>query len=181
MYDGLIPQRYAMALYKFARDNRKTKEVYDEMQTVIASFESNPTLNKVLANPFVSRDDKHKLLVAAAGKGAGPDYNSFVNLILNHNREMFAQQMAYAFRDIYRDENKISRVRITTAAKLSDKELKRIFNLVANAYPDRTLETVYNVDPEIIGGFCIDVDNTRFDASVSNEIQQLRQNLISSN
>ncbi|MDE5869648.1 MAG: F0F1 ATP synthase subunit delta, partial [Muribaculaceae bacterium] len=37
------------------------------------------------------------------------------------------------------------------------------------------------VNPDLIGGFVIDVDSTRMDASLSNELEQLRQNLIRSN
>lgn len=181
MYDGLIPQRYAMALFKYTLDRHSTKQVYDQMKQVIASFENNPDLNKVLANPFVGREDKQKLLVAAVGNDAGQDYKSFVNLILAHNREMFAYQMALAFRKIYRKENKISSVVITTAVPMSDSERNRITGLVQKVYADRVLETVVNVDGSLIGGFVIDVDNNRMDASVSNEIEQLRHNLISSN
>lgn len=179
MYDGLIPQRYAMALFKFAEDKKNTAEVYEEMKTVIRSFEKNPGLSKVLANPFVSRDDKRKLLQSAAGKPED-DYSSFVNLILNHNREEFAYPMALAYRRIYRRINKISDVRIITAAELPEDEHKRLDALVKSAFNDRTLELRYEIDPDIIGGFVIDVDNNRMDASISNEIEQLRHNLISS-
>lgn len=180
MSDGLIPQRYAMALFKYAEDKNITKQVYDEMKTVVASFETNPDLNKVLANPFVSRDDKRKLLLAAAVK---PDeaYSAFVDLILKHNREMFMWQMALAYRGIFRKVNRISSVVITSAVPMDEQESKRIDDMVSKAYPDRSLEFVHEVEPDIIGGFVIDVDNNRMDASISNELEQLRQNLITSN
>ena len=181
MYDGLIPQRYAMALYKYAKDTKKTEEVYDLLKNVISSFESEPELQKVMANPFVSRDDKRRLLIAAAGDKADDDYKSFVNLILNHNREMFAHQMALAYRRIYRQENSISSVRIVTAANLSAEAEKRIDDLVRKSFPQRTLEIVHAVNPDLIGGFVIDVDNNRLDASISNELEQLRHDLITSN
>lgn len=179
MYDGLIPQRYAMALFKYAEAKKNTKEVYDELKAVIRSFENNPSLQKVLSNPFVSRDDKRKLLLAAAEGKADDDYKAFVNLILNHKREMFAYQMALAYRKIYRQANKISNVDITMATELPEKEIARIDSLVQKAFPDRTLEIRHRIDPDIIGGFVIDVDNNRMDASVSNELQQLRHTLIS--
>ena len=180
MSDGLIPQRYAMALFKYAEDKNITKQVYEEMKTVVTSFETNPDLNKVLANPFVSRDDKRKLLLAAAVK---PDeaYSAFVDLILKHNRGMYMWHMALAYRSIFRKVNRISNVVITTAAKMDPNEAKRIDDMVTKAYPDRSLEIVHTIDPDIIGGFVIDVDNNRMDASISNELEQLRQNLISSN
>lgn len=181
MNDGLIPRRYALALYKFAKDRGNTAAVYDEMKQVAASFESNPELSKVMANPFVSREDKEKLLLAAAGGALEDDYKSFVKLILDSKREEYAFHMALAYRDIYRKENHIAQVSVTSAVKLDEAQTEKVTSLVRKAFPDMTLEFGFNIDPEIIGGFIITVNSTRMDASVSNELQQLRQTLLSSN
>lgn len=180
MVNGLIPRRYAKALYKFALEKGNAAAVYGEMKTVVASFEANPGLQKVLANPFVDRKDKENLLIEAAGNAAGDDYRGFVKLILDLKREQFAYLMALAYRDIYREENHISQVRITTAASLPDKEMDKIKDVVVKAFPKQTLEYSFSVDPQLIGGFVIDVDSVRMDASVSNEIEQLRLTLIRS-
>ncbi len=180
MVNGLIPRRYAKALYKFALDRGNAGAVYDEMKVVIASFESNPDLQKVLANPFVKREDKMNLLIQAAGNGVEDDYRGFVKLILDNNREEFAYLMALAYRDIYREENKISQVKITTAVELEDSEMDKLRNVIVKSFPDRTLEYSYAIEPNLIGGFIIDVDSVRMDASISNEIEQLRLNLIRS-
>jgi len=179
MISGLIPHRYALALYKFAGESNNSKAVYAEMKNVIAAFRSNTQLEKVLSNPFVESEDKRKLLLSAAGKTAGDDYRRFVSLILDHNREEFAYLMALAYCDIYRKENKISQVRITTAAKLPDSEIDKLRRVVEGSFKDRTFEYDYAVNPDIIGGFVIDVDSTRMDASISSELEQLRQNLSS--
>ncbi|MDE5774290.1 MAG: ATP synthase F1 subunit delta [Muribaculaceae bacterium] len=180
MDNGLIPRRYAKALYKFADAHGNTREVYDEMKDVISAFTANPGLQKVLGNPFVSKEDKAQLLKSAAGENVENDYLGFVKLILEQHREDYAYRMALAYRDIYRDINRISQVRITTAVKLGEDELKRIKQMIEAAFPDRKLEYTYNVEPAVIGGFIIDVDDSRMDASLSNELEQLRLNLINS-
>lgn len=177
MISGLIPHRYARALFKFAGDTGKQKEVYAEMNNVIEAFRTNPGMARVLSNPFVDSDDKRKLLLAAAGEKPGNDYQRFVSLILDHKREEFALLMALAYRDIYRMENNISQVRITTAAVLPDKEMQKLKSVVKNAFEDRSFEWQTSVNPDIIGGFVVDVDTARMDASISNELEQLRQNL----
>lgn len=179
MNDGLIPQRYAKALYKTALEKGNTAGVYEEMKRVVASFEANPTLQKTLANPFVSRSDKEMLMLEAAGD-AESDYKAFVKLILDNHREEYAYAMALAYRRIYREENSISQVQITTAAPLGTHEIDRLKALVEKAFPGRKLEFHIAVNPELIGGFVIDVDSVRMDASLSNEIEQLRQKLLSS-
>ena len=179
MISGLIPHRYAKALYKFALENKSTDKVYGEMKQVIASFQQNPELCRVLSNPFAKPDDKRKLLLAAAGK-PGEDYTRFVNLILDHNREDYALLMAYAYRDIYRKQNRISQVKITTAVKLPESEIAKLRNVVENAFKNSKFEYEYAIEPDLIGGFVIDVDSTRMDASISNELEQLRLNLLES-
>ena len=179
MISGLIPHRYARALYKFAGESNNCKAVYDVMKSVIEAFQANPQLEKVLSNPNVAADDKRKLLIAAAGKKPGDDYIRFVSLIHDHKRDEFAYLMALAYREIYRKENNISEVRITTAVQLPDKELSKLKAVVENAFKNTTFEYEYVVNPELIGGFVIDVDSVRMDASLSSELEQLRQNLSS--
>ncbi|MBP3298524.1 MAG: F0F1 ATP synthase subunit delta [Muribaculaceae bacterium] len=180
MNDGLIPHRYAKALYKLALERGNQKAVYEEMKAVVASFESNPDLNKVMNNPFISREDKSRLLLTAAGSGVEDDYRAFVRLIIDKDREMYAYEMALAFRDIYRQANGISRVLITTAAPMPDAQMDKIRALVTSSFPGRTLEFSAAVDPGLIGGFVIDVDNVRMDASLSNELEKIRLTLLSS-
>jgi len=181
MNDGLIPQRYAMALFKMAKDKKNTDAVYDEMKNVIDAFHTHSGFAKVMTNPFVNRKKKEALLLAAAGSCLEDDYRRFVKLILDNHREAFALEMALAYRKIYRNENHIAQVVITTAVNLPDDEIKKLNRVVEDAFKGFRLEFSYKIDPDIIGGFVIDVDSTRMDASVSNELEQLRHKLLSSN
>lgn len=178
MDNGLIPRRYAKALYKFADEHKNTTVVYDEMKEVVKAFESNADLQKTLANPYVSAEDKSALLKAAAGDKAENDYLGFVKLLLEMKREAFARLIALAYIDLYRQENKISQVKITTATALPTEEMQKLRGMVSKAFAGRTLEFSEAVNADLIGGFVVDVDDARMDASISNEIEQLRLNLI---
>lgn len=178
MDNGLIPHRYAKALYKLALEHGNTAAVYDEMKNVLAAFENDSRLSKVLSNPFIGREEKFNLLKAAAGDKVENDYLGFIKLILDMRRENFAREMAFAYRDIYRKENHISQVKITTAVALPETEMQKLRALVSDAFKNTSLEFSEQIDPEIIGGFIIDVDDARMDASINNEIEQLRLNLL---
>ncbi|MCH5233432.1 MAG: F0F1 ATP synthase subunit delta [Muribaculaceae bacterium] len=178
MDNGLIPKRYAKALYKVALDSGKTKELYDLSKRVIDAFRSNPELQKVLSNPFVPANDKEGLLIAAAGED-NELFKRFVSLIISQKRVEFACQMMLAYRDIYRKDNHISQAKITTASKLDEVRMRKLRDLVSGAFKDSVLEFTEAVDPNLIGGFVIDVDSVRMDASLSNELEQLRQTLLS--
>lgn len=179
MSDGLIPRRYAKALFKLTEENGVSAAVYDEMKNVIDSFEQNPELVKMIANPFLPDSDKTRLLLAAAGDKLEEFYKSFVRLVIEKRRTPWMEQMAFCYRDIYREKFNISRVCITTAVELPEAEMKRIRGLVEKSFKDTTLEFTEKVDKDIIGGFVIDVDSVRMDASLRNEIENLRLTLLS--
>lgn len=178
MDNGLIPRRYAKALYKFALEKGETKEIYELSKRVINAFKENPELQKVLSNPFVSEEDKEKLLLSASGD-KNEAFKQFVLLIISQKRVEYAYAMMLAYRDIYRKENKISQAKITTATQLDETRMKKLRKLVTDAFKDSQLEFTEAVDPSLIGGFVIDVDSVRMDASLSNELEQLRQTLLS--
>lgn len=181
MSDGLIPQRYAMALYKAAREKDATEQVYEEMKRVIDSFQNNSDLQKVMENPFVKGEKKQQLLLTASGDNLEENYKRFVKLVLTNHREEYAYDMALAYRKIYRQANHIAQVVITTAVELPDSEINKIKQLVENAFKGYKLEYTVKIDQSIIGGFIIDVDSVRMNASISNEFEQLRHKLLSSN
>ncbi len=179
MNHGLIPQRYAKALYKVCLEKKNTADMYAEMKALSAAFAMDPRLQKTLSNPFVNRQDKAKLLETAIGSDVSQEYKGLVRLLLDNGREEFARDTALAFRKMYRERNHISLVHITAAGNLPDDEMERLRQLVRRAFPRRRLEVTETVNANLIGGFVVDVDSVRMDASLSNELQQLRQTLLS--
>ncbi len=181
MDNGLIAKRYATALYKMAVEKGNATHIYEEMKQVAASFRTNPDLQPTLANPYIPVNEKEKLLQTAAGDLCDDDYRAFIRLIIQNKREEYARDMALAYNDIYRSHNKISQVKVITAQKLPAQSIDRIHQMVTTAFPDRKLEFTDAIDQSLIAGFVIYVDNVKMDASISNELEKLRQNLLSSN
>ena len=66
MNEGLIPKRYAKALYKFACEKGADLGLYRLMGNLGRSFADNPALDSTVANPFVGDDEKIGLLKTAA-------------------------------------------------------------------------------------------------------------------
>ena len=70
-------------------------------------------------------------------------------------------------------------VEVTTAYPVGDDERERLKALVAKNVGTSKLEIAFNVVPDIIGGFVVTIDSRRLDASITNQLKQLRQQLIS--
>ena len=180
MNEGLIPRRYAKALYKVALEQNATKEIYGLATNLVASFRGNPGLSEVVNNPFQAVDDKIRLLTIAAGADKADQlYADFLQLLVDNRRIGMVEAIALAYMKHYRQENNIRVVHLTVAARHTPQEESRLKELIERHIKGATMEYAYDVDPSLIGGFRVTVDNERLDASISNELKQLRLNLLS--
>ncbi len=182
MDQGLIPRRYAKALLMFADEHRTDAAVYEAMQRLDATFAAMPDLQHSLINPAVSDSDKIKLVLTACGAdgSAAAEVEGFVTLLIRNRRLATLRQCALAYVRLYRDANRIYCVAVTSAAPLLPEELQRIKTLVERQLPKgASVEYSEAVAPELIGGFTVSIDNELLDASVANELKQLRFKLLS--
>lgn len=179
MNEGLIPNRYAKALYLYAADHKKAEAVYEETARLAESYVSEPGLEKAVENPFLSLSDKAGLLLAASGAEKEGCLDRFFRLVFSHGRESLVREMALAYGRKYRESNGISQVEIVTASELPQAAMDGIRASVQAYLSGRKLEYRERIDPSLIGGFTVKVDSQLLDASVSYELRKLRLKLLS--
>lgn len=177
--EGLIPRRYAKALYEVGLERNCSDRLYTLMQNLAAAFDSDTGLIKAIDNPFVPQADKDALLAAAAqADKKDATFTDFLKLLAQNRRTPMAEAIANAFVQYYRQARHIRRVRVVSAAPLEQSLLSRIKALVESQLHGDTMEFTAAVNPKLIGGFTIDVDNERLDASVDRRLKELRQSLL---
>lgn len=180
MDQGLIPRRYAKALLKAAQERGCEERVYNLTGTLVGNFLNEPALNTTVANPYISDTDKVKLLTTAADAGKDDTlYTDFLKLLTRNRRLGMIRDIAIAYRDLYRSQHGIARVTVTTAAPLDPSLEKRLKALIGSHLDGGAMEYTANVDPDLIGGFTVAIDNELLDASVAGEFKQLQHTLIS--
>jgi F-type H+-transporting ATPase subunit delta len=180
MDQGLLPRRYAKALYKLAVERNCDAQVYGFMQSIVDAYAANPSLQQTIANPFVDAATKKQLLLSAAGNGADGSATlaDFIKLLVDNRRIDLARQMALAYLRIYRTANNIYSVEVVSASALSDADANRLRALIERHLDGATAEYTFSINPDLIGGFVVTIDSERLDASVKNELEQLRLNLL---
>jgi F-type H+-transporting ATPase subunit delta len=180
MNGGLISSRYADALLKFVGKDDGT-EVCSQAETIEKALDEVPKLRVVLGDPAdVSDKEKLNLLKSALdGKEMNPKLEAFLNLVLHNRRVSDLRLILHTFTDRYYFSRKIRFGHLTTAAEAPGLEEKlRSFYKGVTGF-DLVIDT--KIDPSIIGGFIFSVDCDRIDASVSRQIETLRQQFIEKN
>lgn len=179
MNEGLIPARYAKALYLVACEKSVADRLYEMMKSAEYSFAFEQSFHRVLSNPYIPDSDKQALLMTAAGASDSDTvFCDFLKLLAKNRRLDMARGIANAYIKLFRSENRIYDVRVVSAAPLASDMEKRLLSQVSRHLNGGKMELSASVDPDLIGGFTVSVGNERIDASISNELKQLRLNLI---
>ena len=173
---GVISMRYARALLKSATDQKQEDTVYQDMMTVAKSYLDVPALRHTIDNPMLSKDKKEALLTTAAGEKPCQLTKAFIALVLKEDRENVMQFMANSYITLYRKQKNVIRGKLTTAARVSAQTEQKMRQMVESK-TNGTVEFETEVNPDIIGGFILEYDTFRMDASVKSKLNNILQTL----
>lgn len=177
---GLIPVRYATALLDFAKEKSLQDKVYEEVKLVEHAFSTFSDFKTILENPVMDKKLKRKVIHTAAGIKITPVFEKFVDLLLQNNREDFLRNIGLRYIDLYRESKGILHGRLITAVEVNNSIEKSLISLVEKNI-DGTLELEKVIDPSIIGGFQLEVDFVRWDASLKNQLTKIKNEYIERN
>lgn len=166
---GVISVRYARALLKGSTDAQLEDTVYREMQTLALSYIKVPELRFTIDNPLLSKDSKEQLFIAAAGGSPCSLTKAFIRLVLKEDRESVMQFMANSYITLYRKQKNVIRGKLTTAVAVTPATEQKMRQMVEGK-TNGTVEFETEVNPDIIGGFILEYDTYRMDASVKNKL-----------
>ena len=174
---GVISVRYARALLKSASDAKIEDNVYREMQLLAKSYIEVPQLRFTIDNPMLSKDKKEMLLLTATGgEQATPLTKAFIAMVLKEDRENMIQFMANSYVTLYRKQKNVIRGKLTTAVAVAPETEQKMRQMVESRTKG-TVEFESEVNPDIIGGFVLEYDTFRMDASVQSKLRDILNNL----
>ena len=174
MNQGKIVVRYAKALFDLAVEKKSLDKVYNDILSVSAILKSMPGLKTILQRPVVPTSKKIEM-AKSVFTSVDKITMQFILLIINHNREAFLEDIARYFVQLYRQEKGIREVTVVTAIPIDAAVKENIKKLIKS----QSTEIILNekVDPSIIGGYILKIDDKQYDASVTNSLKRIKRDL----
>jgi len=154
MNTGLVASRYANALLLYARENGVEDRVYADILALRCSFTGN------------------EVLTAAIGQCC-PETVRFLQFVIEKRRADLLPFIFVSFENRYRSNKGIVSASLKTAADASGMDDKFRELLKADGYSEVELEKT--VDPDILGGFVLQIQDVRLDASLKTQLDTLRR------
>ena len=175
MNAGIISNRYAKAIFQFALERKEESRLRKELGILSEQFTAVPMLKKVLDDPTVSPDVKIDVLTTAAGKQISDTCLQVLRLIVKNGRAHYMQSIALMYDKVYRKAKNRVILKLITTEPASNETKKQLVKLVNKN--EEQVDFIAKTD-NIIGGFILEIDDLRLDASIRNQLNQLRLELI---
>lgn len=170
---------YAKALFQVVLDQDPTRAdgVADELDKVAAALDAVPDFLRVLVTPTVPNEVKTVILdqVINLLEIAQPT-RRFLFVVQQQYRMEHMRDIAAAYREMVDKHLGRTRASVETATVLDDTQRQRLTEVVA-AFEGGSVVADFATDPELLGGFRLQVGSRVFDGSLEGELVRLSREI----
>ncbi len=168
-----IASVYARSLFEVAQEQGKLDDVREQLGEFADALDATQEMQVFFFSPYFSTPEKEDGL-AKVVTGAEPIVENFLTLLIEKHRMPTVFAVRRVFDELWRQENKLLPVEITSAIELDKKTVTQIGDRIGEQ-TGRKVELSSTVDPDILGGIVVRVGNSIIDASIRSRLEQLRK------
>nr|WP_319998291.1 ATP synthase F1 subunit delta [uncultured Draconibacterium sp.] len=177
MNQSAISVRYAKAFFSTAKEKKLLDKLKADIQLVMDICKSSQDFILLLESPIV-KSSKKAALVKSIFEGKIEEISlNFLLLIVQNKREVHIPGICRNFLDLTRKDLNIKSAVLTTASEVNSSSLKKVEELLEKEL-NATIELSAQVNPEILGGLVLRMDDKQYDASVATQLRKVKQTLL---
>ncbi|HKJ78949.1 MAG TPA: ATP synthase F1 subunit delta [Prolixibacteraceae bacterium] len=177
MDQSAISVRYAKALFTLAKEKKLLPVLKNDIELVYAACKNSNDFVLLTKSPVV-KTSKKIALFNSIFKGKVDDLTlRFLRLVTENKRENYIPAICRNFLALTRKDQNIKSAQLTTATEINVATKQKIEMLLEKKL-NAKVELSGVVDPEIIGGLILRMDDKQYDASVSTQLKNIKQNLL---
>ena len=167
--------RYAKAMYDIANEENSINEVYKDMNFINELNSDSLDFKNLLSNSQINFQDKKKLILSLI-KQSNALTEKLIDLLIHNKRVKIIGDIASSFIQLYNKNNNIKEATIITASPINNELESKILSMI-NIKDAKSVNLTNVVNPNIIGGFIIRFDGKEYNASVKQNLNNLKKEL----
>ncbi len=169
-----LSREYAGALFIIASEKNCKSEYASYLDTLCQSFSDEPMYLEFLHSPAISTTEKISSLSKIFSSLVPEDVLSFIQLMCEKGRINLIFEATQAYKYLVAQSEKIVEASITSAVELNDDEKKKLQLKLENKF-NCTVNTIFKIDPSLLGGIIVEIDGKILDGSVKNRLRDLKE------
>ncbi len=174
----IIAKRYAKALVQLAAEKKIVDKTRDDLAAFVSAVDSHPALQKLLASPVFTPENKKAVISDLAAKLSMDQVTRrFVEHLAETGRIRYIKEVFEAFREILAERTNRAMAKLTTATAISAADLAEIKKKL-ESLTSKQVDIDSRVDAALIGGARAQIGSTIYDGTIKNQLSKMRKQLM---
>ncbi|MUP36944.1 ATP synthase F1 subunit delta [Labilibaculum euxinus] len=178
MNESKISVRYAKALFELGKEENLIESVIKDIQLVDEVCKTMPEFWLMVESPVVKTSQKRTSVKLIFGDKINPVSLNFLDLVVQNRREIYLKDISRNFLSLCRKDKGVLSATLTSASAIEKESNLKLSELLSKSF-NAKIELQEVVDQEIIGGFVLRIEDQQLDASVSNQLNLIKRELLS--
>jgi F-type H+-transporting ATPase subunit delta len=177
MRDDALVKGYASAVFHVAKSEDLVEVVEDELYKLKEVLGKNADLREFLSNLRIAPEGKKKALMEIFGNKVSPVTLNHLNLVIDQGRQRKLGAIIEEYFALAAAAREKVTAEIITSVPLSEKMAEKLRRKLTKV----TKKQVFlkpRVDPSILGGAIVRVENKIIDGSLRRQLGQMRRAMV---
>lgn len=177
MTNSKISVRYAKALFATAKEKNILDAIKNDVDTMYSTIKESAELAGLLESPTINGTKKFEILKQIFDKDVNSISIQFLELVAKNKREAFLTGILHYFIVLFKKDKNIMDAIITTSIALTEDQQEKVAKVLKNTYK-ADIELTQKVDPNIIGGFIVRIEDKQLDSSIIRKLSDIKQSFM---
>jgi F-type H+-transporting ATPase subunit delta len=174
---GGSPRRHAQAVFAIAREQDQLDKWLQDLGQ-LNRMSQDPLFRAVMDNPKFSVEEKLGLLPDKLS-GLSPMAVNLLALLVARDRLRLTPQIYKEYQKLVNAHEGVTSAEMVTAVPMEDKEKDAVTSRLEAITGGKVVVTT-RVDPSLLGGLVVYIEDTLLDGSIKSKLKALRRSLVTS-
>ena len=174
----LVSNTYGEALFELVSEKNTVSSMLEEVSGLQMVLKENKELSVLMNNPKVSRDEREEIVRNVFEGRISEDLLNFLVLLVQKGRYAYVEEILAYFTDRVKEAEGIGTAYVTTAMELTPAKKDEIHKKLLATTSYREIEVIYQVDPAIIGGMTVRINDRVVDSSIKTKLDKMERSLL---
>lgn len=172
-----IATRYANALYSLALENNAVLSYREEIRLISNLVDENEGFENVLGSTFLSKPERTAIIDKTFSNVIDENIIKFLKIIVENNRATSIRKICKEFISLCNKHLNIEEGIVYSTSILTKDEIVKIASAIAKK-ENKKVELVNRVNPSLLGGIKVIIQDRIYDGSLLARIDSLKKNLL---
>ena len=177
MIANTISRRYAEAIFKASTSFNCLEEVYNDLNELSDKMETNREFRYFMLTPRIKKSRKKELIIELFKDKFSEVTIQFLFILLDKRRQEYLKRINNYFKVLHDRYHKRMEITAISPLKLTKEEKSRLKQTLEKI-TGKIVSIINKIDPSIIGGLIIKIENKILNNSIKGHLENLRREMV---